>query len=130
MHASAALRTPVVPVTENARSPWQAIHVGSTVLRYRDGSDTRPVSTYSPGARTTYGGGSLWAVTPVWSSTSAAQCTSAKVSRIDATTGRETTIATVPSSGFCSLLFDPQGLTFAHGALYFLNGSTLERVQP
>jgi len=76
-----------------------------------------------------YGDGSLWAVTPVWATASPAQCTSAKVSRIDATSGRETTIATVPATGYCSLLFDPQGLTFTRGALYFLTENTLYRVR-
>jgi hypothetical protein len=78
----------------------------------------------------TYGSGSLWAVTPVWKSRYSAQCTSAKVTRIDAATGRQTPIATVPSSGYCSLLFDPQGLTFTRGALYFLSGTKLYRVRP
>jgi len=213
-------------VTPNPRSQWQSVRVGSTVLRYRDASDTRPVWTYGPGslwlydvdttrgsvllrfssrtgqleqtvamprlfrpvlaadddgiyliaavngdagpgpaalyhvapgarrptiihregraalwiaahARTvwteivsgtntaalwrfdgatghatrlwrktigtapvaTYGDGSLWAVRPVWASRYSAQCTSAKVSRIDASTGRETPIATVPEIG-------------------------------
>jgi hypothetical protein len=39
-----------------------------------------------------------------------------KVSRIDAVTGRETVVTNVPASGYCSLLFDPQGLTFTQGA--------------
>jgi len=39
-------------------------------------------------------------------------------------------IATVAASGYCSLLFDPQGLTFSKGALYFLSGTRLYRVQP
>ena len=249
----------VVPVViQNARSPWQSVRVASTVLRYRDGSDTRPVSTYGPGSLwlydvaatrgsvllrfssetgrleqtvamprlvrpvlaanddgvylmaavngddaragpaalyhvapdarhatiihregraalwiaahrhtvwteivtgtstaalwrfdgsgghatrlwrgtigaapiATYGDGSLWAVTPVWESGHTPQCTSAKVTRIDAATGRQTAVATVPSSGYCSLLFDPQGLTFTHGALYFLSGTKLYRVRP
>lgn len=42
---------PAVPVvTSNARSQWQSARVGSTVLRYRDASDTRPVWTYGPGS--------------------------------------------------------------------------------
>jgi hypothetical protein len=86
--------------------------------------------TIGAAAVATYGGGSLWAVTPVWSKANPAQCTSATASRIDATTGRVATIATVPSSGYCSLLFDPQGLTYTHGALYFLSGTKLYRVQP
>jgi hypothetical protein len=250
---------PAVPVvTSNARSQWQSARVGSTVLRYRDGSDTRPVWTYgrgslwlydvdttrgsvllrfssdtgrleqtvamprlfrpvmaanddgvyliaavngddarpgpvalyhvAPGARhaviihregraalwiaahghtvwaeivsgtndaalwrfdgptghatrlwrntigtapvATYGGGSLWAVRPVWASAYSGQCTSEKVSRIDAATGRETAVVAVPAAGYCSLLFDPQGLTFTHGALYFLSDARLYRVQP
>jgi hypothetical protein len=249
----------IVPVgIANARSPWQSVRVGSTVLRYRDASDTRPESTYgpdslwlydvattrgplllrfssttgrleqtvamprlfrpvlaadddglylmvaangsdarpgpaalyhvAPGARhatiihregraalwiaahrhtvwteivtgtsttalwrfdraggratrlwrkpigaapvATYGDGSLWAVTPVWEGRYTPQCTSAKVTRIDAATGHQTPVATVPSSGYCSLLFDPQGLTFTHGALYFLSGTKLYRVRP
>ena len=39
-------------------------------------------------------------------------------------------IATVAASGYCSLLFDQQGLTFSKGALYFLSGTRLYRVQP
>jgi hypothetical protein len=66
----------------------------------------------------------------VWASRYSAQCTSAKVSRIDTSTGRETPVATVSASGYCGLLFDPQGLTFTHGALYFLTATRLYRVQP
>jgi hypothetical protein len=77
-----------------------------------------------------YGRGSLWAVTPIWAGRYSAQCTKAKVSRLDTTTGRETVIATVATSGYCSLIFDPQGLTFSKGALYFLSGTRLYRVQP
>jgi hypothetical protein len=78
----------------------------------------------------TYGDGSLWAVTPIWASRYSAQCVKAKVSRLDATTGRETVIARVGTSGYCSLILDPQGLTFSKGALYFLSGTKLYRVQP
>jgi hypothetical protein len=78
----------------------------------------------------TYGDGSLWAVTPIWASRYSGQCTKAKVSRLDATTGRETVIAKVVASGYCGLILDPQGLTFTRGALYFLNGTRLYRVQP
>ena len=78
----------------------------------------------------TYGDGSLWAVTPIWAGRYSAQCTKANVSRLDTTSGRETVIATVAASGYCSLLFDPQGLTFSKGALYFLSGTRLYRVQP
>ena len=39
-------------------------------------------------------------------------------------------LSTVPASGYCSLLFDPHGLTFSRGALYFLDGSRLYRVTP
>jgi hypothetical protein len=56
-----------------------------------------------------YGHGSLWAVTPIWDSRYSAQCIKAKVSRLDATTGRETVIATVAASGYCSLILDPLG---------------------
>jgi hypothetical protein len=78
----------------------------------------------------TYGDGRLWAVTPVWAGPRSGQCASVKVSELDATTGRATTIATVPTSGYCGLLFDPQGLAFFEGALYFLDGSRLYRVRP
>lgn len=78
----------------------------------------------------TYGGGSLWAVTPVWASRYSAECTREKVSRIDPRTGREQAITTVAASGYCSLLLDPQGLTFSNGALFFLSGPRLYRVRP
>ncbi len=78
----------------------------------------------------TYGGRSLWAVTPVWAGRYSGQCTKARVSRLDTTTGREAFVATVPASGYCSLIFDPQGLAFSNGALFFLSGSRLYRVQP
>jgi hypothetical protein len=78
----------------------------------------------------TYGDGNLWAVTPIWAHTHSAQCTGLKVSRIDSTTGRETVVVTVRASGFCSLLFDPEGLTFTRGALYFLTDTRLYRVRP
>jgi hypothetical protein len=39
-------------------------------------------------------------------------------------------IAKVVASGYCGLILDPQGLTFTRGALYFLNGTRLYRVQP
>lgn len=123
-------------IAARAHTAWTEISTGTdtaTLWRFdgRSGHATRlwrgaigaaPVATY--------GDGSLWAVTPVWASRYSAQCTSAKVTRIDATTGRRTLIATVPSSGDCSLLFDPQGLTFVNGALYFLSGSKLYRVRP
>jgi hypothetical protein len=78
----------------------------------------------------TYGAGSLWAVIPVWAARSSSQCRSESVVRIDPVSGRETAVATVAASGYCSLLFDPQGLTVADGALYFLSGSRLYRVGP
>jgi hypothetical protein len=45
-------------------------------------------------------------------------------------TGREKVVATVAASGYCSLIFDPRGLTFSNGALYFLSGARLYRVKP
>lgn len=95
---------------------------GRATRLWRKTIDTAPVATY--------GDGSLWAVRPVWSSRTSAQCTSAKVSRIDAVTGKETPVATVRASGYCGLLFDPRGLTFTHGALFFLGATRLYRVQP
>lgn len=77
-----------------------------------------------------YGDGSLWAVTPTWAGRNSAQCRNEIVTRIDPATGREHRVATVAASGYCSLLFDPQGLTFTHGSLFFLSGSRLYRVRP
>jgi hypothetical protein len=95
---------------------------GHATRLWRRTVDAAPVATY--------GDGSLWAVTPIWASPYSGQCTHAKVTRLDPTTGRENVIATVALSGYCSLIFDPQGLTFAKGALYFLSGRRLYRVQP
>lgn len=76
-----------------------------------------------------FGAGTLWAVTPVWAARYSGDCTRVKVSQIDAITGRQKTIATIPASGYCSLLLDPQGLTYFKGAFYFLDGSRLYRVR-
>lgn len=78
----------------------------------------------------TYGDGSLWAVTPNWAGRYSAQCKNEVVSRINPLNGRESEVATASASGFCSLLFDPQGLTFFRGSVYFLSGTRLYRVRP
>jgi hypothetical protein len=78
----------------------------------------------------TYGDGNLWAVEPIWAGANSAQCTGMKVSRIAAATGRETNVATVAATGFCSLIFAPDGLTFIRGALFFLSSTRLYRITP
>ena len=88
----------------------------------------KTIDTPAPAA--VYGDGNIWAVAPVWAGRFSAQCTSENVSRIDPATGHESVIATAAASGCCSLLLDPQGLTFSNGALYFLSGSRLYRIRP
>ncbi len=123
-------------ITAHRHTVWTEIVSGkSTAALWRfDGPSAHATRLWrrATGAApvATYGAGSLWAVAPVWEGRYSAQCTSARVTRIDAATGRQTLIATVPSSGYCSLLFDPQGLTFTRGALYFLSGKNLYRVRP
>lgn len=123
-------------ITANAHTVWTEIITGTSdaALWRFDGPKARAKRlwrrTISVAPVATYGGGSLWAVTPTWAGRYSAQCKSERVSQIDATTGREKVVATVAASGYCSLIFDPQGLTFFNGELYFLSGSRLYRVQP
>jgi outer membrane protein assembly factor BamB len=75
---------------------------------------------------TTYGDGSLWAV-----GDDRAGCKNEHVIRIDPSTGRETTIATVPVLDMCGgLVLEPSGLTFFKHAVCFLDGPRLYRVKP
>jgi hypothetical protein len=114
--------TEIVDGTSNA-SLWRFAGAGARSSRlWRGRIGAAPVATY--------GDGHLWAVTHVWAGRRSGQCASAKVSELDATTGRATTVATVPASGDCGLLFDPQGLAYVGGAVYFLDGSRLYRVRP
>jgi hypothetical protein len=123
-------------ITANAHTVWTEIISGTShasLWRF-DGRRARAKRlwqrTISTGPVATYGGGSLWAVTPIWAGRYSAQCKSETVSQIDPTTGREKIIATVAASGYCGLILDPQGLTFFKGTLYFLSGSRLYRVRP
>ena len=123
-------------IAAGAHTVWTEIVSGTTeaALWRFDGPSARAKrlwrGTIGAAPVATYGGGSLWAVTPTWAGPRSAQCTSESVSRIDPATGRATVVATVAATGYCSLLFDPQGLTFSKGALYFLSGSRLYRVRP
>jgi len=144
-HVAPGARRPTVIHREGRAAFWIAAHAHTvwaeivsgtshTALWRFDGAAGRATllrrRTLGVAPVATYGDGSLWAVTPVWAARYSAQCTSVKVSRIEAATGRETVIATVPASGYCSLLFDPQGLSFTKGAFYFLSGTRLYRVRP
>lgn len=122
-------------IVAHAHSVWTEIVSGtsSTSLWRFDGPNAqakllwrRHIETPAPAA--TYGDGSIWTVAPVWAARDSAQCSKETISRIDPATGRERVLATVPASGDCSLLLDPQGLTFSNGALFFLSGSRLYRV--
>jgi hypothetical protein len=123
-------------ITAHAHTVWTEIISGSSdaALWRFDGPRAHARRlwrrTVSDAPVATYGHGSLWAVTPIWASRYSGHCTKAKVSRLDTTAGRETVIATVAGSGYCSLILDPQGLTFSKGALYFLSETRLYRVQP
>jgi hypothetical protein len=123
-------------ITAHRHTVWTEIVTGTkhTALWRFDGASGRATRlfrrTIGAAEVATYGDGSLWSVTPVWSGPRSAWCTRMKVSRIDAVTGRKTVVTNVPASGYCSLLFDPQGLTFTNGAFYFLSGTKLYRVQP
>jgi hypothetical protein len=124
-------------ITANAHTVWTEIISGTsdTALWRFEGPQAKAKRLWRrtigiPAPVATYGAGSLWAVTPTWAGRYSGQCKSEKVSRINPTTGREKTVATIAASGYCSLLFDPQALTFFNGALYFLSGSRLYRVQP
>jgi hypothetical protein len=123
-------------ITAHAHTVWTEIANGrshASLWRF-DGPKAhakrlwrRPVNA-APVA--TYGDASLWAVRPIWAAPNSSQCTGEKVTRIDPLTGREDAVATVAASGYCSLLFDPQGIAFARGALFFLSGARLYRVLP
>jgi hypothetical protein len=122
-------------IAADGHTAWTEVVSGASeaALWRVDGPDARARRlwrrTIGAAPVATYGGGSLWAVTPIWAGRRSAQCTSERVSRIDPTTGHVRAVATVAASGYCSLLFDPQGLAFSNGALYFLSGSRLYRVR-
>jgi hypothetical protein len=67
-----------------------------------------------------YGAGALTGIA------STARCAGVRVVRLDAATGKSTTVATVPSLGVCG---DGAAPAYAGGALYFLNGPKLFRVR-
>ena len=123
-------------ITADAHTVWTEIISGTRkgALWRFDGPHAQATRlwrrTIGAAPSATYANGSLWAVEPVWAGARSAQCTSEKVTRIDPLTGHETPLATVAASGYCSLLFDPHGLTFSNGALYFLSGTRLYRVRP
>lgn len=122
-------------IVAHAHTVWTEIVSGtrSAALWRFDGPEARAERlwrrTIGTAPAATYGHGSLWAVSPVWAGPRSAQCTKENVTRIDPATGRETAVATVAASGYCGLLFDPKGIAFSNGALFFLSGTRLYRVR-
>lgn len=123
-------------ITAHGHTVWTDIISGAhhAALWRFDGAKARATrlsrKTIGTAPAATYGGGSLWTVTPTWASRYSGQCTSETVDQINPTTGRAKIVATVKASGYCSLILDPQGLAFANGAFYFLSGTRLYRVRP
>jgi hypothetical protein len=119
-------------ITAHQHTVWADLISGrQTVALWRfDGSNAtaRRLSrhTHVTATAAVYGNGSLWAI-----ANHGVVCTKERVLRIDAATGRETTIATVPVLDTCgNLVLEPAGLTYFHGAVFFLDGPRLYRVRP
>jgi hypothetical protein len=119
-------------ITAHKHTVWAELISGrQTVALWRfDGTNAkaRRLSRDTHVTRTAavYGDGNLWAI-----ANDGTACTKEHIVRIDPATGRETTIATVPVLDTCgNLVLEPAGLTYFHGAVFFLDGPRLYRVRP
>lgn len=119
-------------ITAHNHTVWAELISGkqSVALWRFDGTaaTARPLSHGNAVGATeaVYGAGSLWGLAE-----SGSRCTKERVLRIDAATGRETQIASVPILATCgSLILAPSALAFFRGALFFLDGQRLYRIRP
>jgi len=98
----------------------------STVSLWRfDGTRGRRLRT--PGftaAAAVWGGGSIWAAG------ANLKCTHEHVMRIDPATGNATRVANIATGSCEPLGYDPQGLLWADGALFFVDQPWLHRIRP
>jgi hypothetical protein len=119
-------------LTAHAHTVWTEIVTGaSTRSLWRfDGPKARATKLATPKGplapwAVVWGAGKLWTVV------SSTGCRTDRVVTIDPRTGALKTVARVAEVDTCdSLAFDPQGLAFAGGALYFLDEPKLYRIRP
>ena len=108
--------TEIVADTSSAPSLWRFDGAKARATRLSAPADIHPNGV-------TWGDGKLWTVVV------SRDGRSGRVMTIDPATGSFSTVATVPElDQLDPLAFDPQGLTFARGALYYLDSPKLYRI--
>lgn len=118
-------------LTAHAHTVWTEIITGTSTFSFWrfDGPNAKPTELAAPKSpnpwAVVWGAGKLWTVVPD------TDCRTDRVVAIDPRTGALKTVARVTELDTCnSLAFNPQGLAFAGGALYFLDEPKLYRIRP
>ena len=118
-------------LTAHAHTVWTEIVTGaSTRSLWRfDGPDAK--ATELVAAKGLNAWAVVWGAGKLWTVVSDTGCRSDRVVAIDPRTGAPSTVARVTELDTCdSLAYNPQGLAFDGGALYFLDEPKLYRIRP
>lgn len=98
----------------------------STVSLWRfDGMRERRLVTPS-----FFGAAAVWGAGSVWVAGGNRHCNHELVVRFDPATGRAFPVANVATGSCEPLGYDPQGLLFSHGSLFFVDEPWLHRIRP